>query len=69
LSCDNLPENGAATKTVVQDFAALLDETLADWIDSNVDFATSMVDRITSCTTDEKAVVDVHHCHLPARRQ
>ena len=47
LSCDNLPENGAVTKTVVQDLAALVDETLADWIDSQVDFATSMVDRIT----------------------
>ena len=47
LSCDNLPENGAVTKTVVQDFAALLDETLGDWINSQVDFATSMVDRIT----------------------
>ena len=34
LSCDNLPENGAVTKTVVQDFAALLDETLGGWIDS-----------------------------------
>jgi fructuronate reductase len=53
LSCDNLPENGAVTKTVVQDFAALLDETLCDWIDSHVDFATSMVDRITPGTTDE----------------
>ena len=53
LSCDNLPENGAVTKTVVQDFAALLDETLGDWINSQVDFATSMVDRITPRTTDE----------------
>jgi len=53
LSCDNLPENGAVTKTVVQDFAALVDETLGDWINSQVDFATSMVDRITPRTTDE----------------
>jgi fructuronate reductase len=53
LSCDNLPENGAVTKTVVQDFAALLDEALPGWIDSHVDFATSMVDRITPGTTDQ----------------
>ena len=53
LSCDNLPENGAVTKTVVQDLAAVVDETLPDWIDSHVDFATSMVDRITPGTTDE----------------
>jgi fructuronate reductase len=62
LSCDNLPENGAVTKTVVQDFAALLDETLADWIDSNIDFATSMVDRITPGTTDEDRALVQQAC-------
>ena len=34
LSCDNLPENGPVTRTVVKDLAALVDETLPDWIDS-----------------------------------
>ena len=57
LSCDNLPENGAVTKTVVCDLAALLDQSLnhslRTWIEANVDFATSMVDRITPGTTDE----------------
>lgn len=57
LSCDNLPENGAVTKTVVRDMAALMDQTsthsLTSWIEANVDFATSMVDRITPVTTDE----------------
>lgn len=57
LSCDNLPENGAVTKTVVCDLAALLDQSLnhslTTWIEANVDFATSMVDRITPGTTDE----------------
>jgi fructuronate reductase len=53
LSCDNLPENGPVTKTVVNDFAALVDGSLPDWIERNVDFATSMVDRITPATTDE----------------
>jgi fructuronate reductase len=63
LSCDNLPENGAVTKTVVQDFAARLDdEMLADWIDSHVDFATSMVDRITPATTDEDWALVQHVC-------
>jgi fructuronate reductase len=52
LSCDNLPENGAVTATVVQDLAAEVDETLGAWIADNVDFATSMVDRITPATTD-----------------
>jgi fructuronate reductase len=62
LSCDNLPENGAVTQTVVQDFAARLDETLADWIDSHVDFATSMVDRITPGTTDEDRALVQRAC-------
>jgi fructuronate reductase len=57
LSCDNLPENGAVTKTVVRDLAALVDQSLSHsltkWIEANVDFATSMVDRITPGTTDE----------------
>jgi fructuronate reductase len=62
LSCDNLPENGAVTKTVVQDFAALLDQTLGDWINSQVDFATSMVDRITPRTTDEDRALVQQAC-------
>jgi fructuronate reductase len=62
LSCDNLPENGAVTKTVVQDFAAQLDETLGDWINSQVDFATSMVDRITPRTTDEDRALVQQAC-------
>jgi fructuronate reductase len=52
LSCDNLPENGAVTRTVVQDLAAEVDEMLPGWIDNHIDFATSMVDRITPHTTD-----------------
>jgi fructuronate reductase len=62
LSCDNLPENGAVTKTVVQDFAALLDENLADWIETHIDFATSMVDRITPGTTDEDRALVQQAC-------
>jgi len=54
LSCDNLP----VTKTVVHDLAALVDDTLPGWIDDHIDFATSMVDRITPHTTDaDRALV------------
>jgi fructuronate reductase len=62
LSCDNLPENGPVTQTVVTDLAALVDETLPDWIDSHVDFATSMVDRITPATTDEDRALVEKEC-------
>jgi fructuronate reductase len=53
LSCDNLPHNGPVTEAVVRDFAGALDATLLSWIDDQVDFATSMVDRITPATTDD----------------
>jgi fructuronate reductase len=53
LSCDNLPENGLVAQTVARDLAALVDPSLLEWIAANVDFATSMVDRITPATTDE----------------
>ena len=52
LSCDNLPENGEVTARVVTDLAAEVDDTLLGWIDEQVDFATSMVDRITPATTE-----------------
>jgi fructuronate reductase len=35
---------------------------LADWIDSHVDFATSMVDRITPGTTDEDRALVQQAC-------
>lgn len=53
LSCDNLPANGECAERVVTDFANAVDPELAAWIGENVDFATSMVDRITPATTDE----------------
>jgi len=52
LSCDNLPDNGAVTRTIVTDLATVLAPEAVDWINENVDFATSMVDRITPATTD-----------------
>ncbi|WP_375430664.1 mannitol dehydrogenase family protein [uncultured Friedmanniella sp.] len=62
LSCDNLPDNGAVTQTVVRDLAALVDHTLVGWVDGHVDFATSMVDRITPATTDEDRALVAQRC-------
>jgi len=67
LSCDNLPENGAVTKTVVMDLAGLVDQSLLEWIERNVDFATSMVDRITPGTTDaDRRLVQEHSGYIDA---
>lgn len=52
VSCDNLPGNGAAARTSVLDLAELVDPLLASWIDANVSFVDSSIDRITPRTTD-----------------
>lgn len=52
LSCDNLPDNGRVTATVVADLADAVDPGLRAWMHDAVDFATSMVDRITPATTE-----------------
>ncbi|MEE6271952.1 mannitol dehydrogenase family protein [Georgenia wangjunii] len=52
LPCDNLPGNGEVVARVVRDLAEQVEPTLLPWLDSDVDFATSMVDRITPATTD-----------------
>lgn len=56
LSCDNLPGNGLATKHVVEQYAGLVDATLAAWINENVSFPSTMVDRICPSTTEEDLV-------------
>lgn len=50
LSCDNIQHNGAIAKASVLDVARLLDPDLATWIEVNVAFPSSMVDRITPAT-------------------
>jgi fructuronate reductase len=51
LSCDNLPQNGQTLKNVVLDFATLIDDRLARWIEEHVAFPCCMVDRIVPATT------------------
>jgi len=52
LSCDNLSNNGAALKQVVCSYASRLDAGLTAWIDEQVAFPSTMVDRIVPATTD-----------------
>ncbi|MBB4227985.1 mannitol dehydrogenase family protein [Rhizobium mongolense] len=46
LSCDNLRSNGKVARTAVVSFARARDPELAQWIEANVSFPNSMVDRI-----------------------
>ena len=56
LSCDNLPHNGEAAKRAL--LAAAGSEEFGQWIEENVAFPNSMVDRITPQTTDaDRALV------------
>lgn len=52
LSCDNLSHNGAALRQVVCSYARALDAALAAWIEHQVAFPSTMVDRIVPATTD-----------------
>ena len=52
VSCDNVPHNGAMTQRVVTELAQQVDPDLAGWVDANVSFVTTMVDRITPRATD-----------------
>lgn len=52
LSCDNMPHNGARLRTAVAALAACRDDGLATWIEREVAFPSSMVDRIVPAMTD-----------------
>ncbi len=52
MSCDNLQGNGHLSRRVFTTFARLRDPELGDWVEREVRFPNSMVDRITPVTTD-----------------
>jgi fructuronate reductase len=47
VSCDNLAGNGVATRSAVLGLAGEVDESLASWIEREVAFPSTTVDRIT----------------------
>lgn len=53
LCCDNLPSNGRLLRAGVIDFAGRIDPDLARWIETDVAFPSTMVDRITPAPTDQ----------------
>ncbi|HAG2570420.1 TPA: MFS transporter [Salmonella enterica] len=53
MSCDNMPENGHVTRQVVTAYAREVDAELAIWIEQNVTFPSTMVDRIVPAVTPE----------------
>lgn len=53
LSCDNLQHNGDTSRKAFTTFIAAQDPELAIWVNENVTFPNSMVDRITPSTTPD----------------
>lgn len=53
MSCDNLQENGHLAKAAVLEFAKIIEPELSEWIESNVSFPSTMVDRIVPAITPE----------------
>ncbi|HBQ1170481.1 TPA: mannitol dehydrogenase family protein [Klebsiella aerogenes] len=51
MSCDNMPENGHVMRNVVCAYARAVDDELAQWIEQNVTFPSTMVDRIVPAVT------------------
>ncbi|MFD6697952.1 MULTISPECIES: mannitol dehydrogenase family protein [unclassified Microbacterium] len=52
LSCDNIQDNGSVTREAVLSFATRVAPDLLEWIQENVTFPGSMVDRVVPGTTD-----------------
>jgi len=53
MSCDNMPENGHVTRNVVLAYARAVDATLMQWIEREVTFPSTMVDRIVPAVTPQ----------------
>ncbi|MGY1683550.1 mannitol dehydrogenase family protein [Geodermatophilus sp. SYSU D01176] len=53
LSCDNVQHNGDVARRSFAAFATLRDPELGAWVEREVAFPNSMVDRITPATTDD----------------
>ncbi len=53
MSCDNIQGNGDVAHKMITAFARLQDPGLAGWIEREVPFPNSMVDRITPVTSDD----------------
>jgi fructuronate reductase len=52
VPCDNMPDNGPFVARGLRELAERVDPRLAEWIDDNVSFVSTSVDRITPKTTE-----------------
>lgn len=59
MSCDNIQGNGDVARKMFAAFAHLKDESFASWMEGNVAFPNSMVDRITPVTSPEDVAATI----------
>jgi mannitol 2-dehydrogenase len=57
MSCDNIQGNGNVARRTFSAFARLRDAELGEWLEREVRFPNSMVDRITPVTSEEDRAV------------
>jgi len=57
MSCDNIAGNGDVARAMFSAFARLRDPDLGEWVEHNVPFPNSMVDRITPVTSEQDRAV------------
>jgi fructuronate reductase len=53
VPCDNLTDNGGVLRSVIEEFADMIDPGLREWMAGSVSFVSTAVDRITPRTTAE----------------
>jgi fructuronate reductase len=61
MSCDNIQGNSQVARQVILDYAAELDITLGNWIEQNVTFPCTMVDRIVPAMTEQSSSILAEH--------
>lgn len=62
VSCDNLSANGEVARRAVLGLAGAWGQGLAEWIDANVSFVSTSVDRITPRATDADTTEVAEQC-------
>jgi fructuronate reductase len=62
VCCDNLSNTGIVAHNAVAGIAGAWDPSLAAWIDANVSFVSTSVDRITPRTTDADVAAVAESC-------
>lgn len=53
VPCDNMPSNGRLMKIAMGQLVTSLEPSIGDWLENNVSFISTSVDRITPKTTDQ----------------